>query len=109
LWLCLRVLGKPREPISHKLEPAAIEPVDASAPVPIVMYQSSRLQHLDVPGRRRPGMLEHSGNVTSRHRSALEVQRHQDPSAHWMGERREHSLVRIQPCFPFLPRHARYI
>ena len=83
-----------------------IEVVDARAPLPVVTDQPSRLEPLDVPGRRRPGMLEHAGDLTGRHRSALEVQRNQDPAAYRVSERREHRLVCIQPRFRFLSRRA---
>jgi hypothetical protein len=97
LSLWTRFLRKPREPIAHQLEAPAIEVVDARASPPFVMQQAGALKRLNVPGRRWPCMLEHAGDLAGGHRSALEVQRDQDPPAHRMRERREDRLVRIQP------------
>jgi len=63
--LSVSVLRKPREPIAHELEPAAIDVVDASAPLAAVTKQPRRLEHLDVPRGRRPGMLEHVGDLSA--------------------------------------------
>src|SRR5713226_2962451 len=63
----------------------------------VVMEQPCRLEHSDVPRCSRPGMLEHVGDLAGRHRSALEVQREQNPPARRVGERSEHRLVRIHP------------
>src|ERR1700730_3459986 len=102
----MRVLGKPCEPIPHKLEAPAIDVVDAVAARPVVMEQPGRLEHSDVPRGGRPGVLEHLGDLAGHHRSALEVQRKQDPPTRRVGERREHRLVRIHPSLPLLSRSA---
>jgi hypothetical protein len=47
-------------------------------------------------------MVEHAGDLAGSHRSALEVQCDQDPSAHPVSERREHGLIRILPRFRLL-------
>ena len=102
----VRVPRKPREPIAHELESTTIEMVSARTPLPLVIQQASRLEPLDVPRRGRPGMIEHAGDLTRRHRSALEVHCDQDPSAHWMGKRREHGLVRVECRLRRLPRRT---
>src|SRR5262245_19301840 len=71
--------------------------VGSRAPLLVLLDQASRLEHLDVSGGRRPSVREHAGNLTRRHRSALEMQRDQDPPAHRMRERGEHSLVGVHP------------
>src|SRR5215831_16007045 len=98
----MRVSRKPVEPVPHELEPMAINAIDARAALSIVVEQSSRLKHFNVPSSSRPGMLKHIGNLARRHRATLEVNGEQDPSSRRMRERVEYGLVRIQPGFRLL-------
>src|SRR5262249_13406715 len=83
---------------------AAIEMVGSRAPLLVLLDQASRLKHPDVSRGRRPSVLEDSGDLTRRHRSALEMQGDQDPPAHRMRERGEHRLVSVHPRLRHSPR-----
>ena len=97
---------KPRQPIPNEFEPAPIDVVYAIAPLLVVMKQTRRLQQLYMPRSSRPGMLENVGDFARSHRSALEVEREQDSTAHRVGERGEHGLVRVRPGLRLLPQFA---
>src|SRR5262249_27795653 len=113
LWPCVppvlvRALRKPREPIPHEFEASPINVIHAISPFLIVIEQSGRFEYPNVPSRGRPSMLKHVGDLAGGHRSTLEVQREQDPSADRMGERCKNRLVRVHPglwllhgCFAF--------
>ena len=77
--------------------------------LPLVPEKLGRLEDLQVPCRRRPGLLEHTGDLAGGHRAALEVHREQDATTHGVGERREHCLVGIPLIAMFLLRHTYYL
>ena len=52
-----------------------IKPVASRPSLPFVPKKPGRFKDLKVPGRRRPGVLERAGDLTGRHRPALEVHR----------------------------------
>jgi hypothetical protein len=56
-----------------------------------------------VPRRRRPGLLERFGDLASRHRPTVEINRDQNPPAHRMRQRSKHCLIRVLALlgFPF--------
>jgi hypothetical protein len=87
-------------------EAAPIEVVDACTSVSFVMKYSRSLECLDMPGRRRPGMIEYGGDLAGRHRPAVEVQRDENSPARRVRERHEDHLVCIQGRFGLLPRRA---
>ena len=74
-------------------------------PLALVSQQSSRYQNLEVPGRRRPSVLEQTGDVPGRHLASLKVKRHQDLSARGVRERCKDQLVRVGLPFWFSLRH----
>ena len=77
--------------------------------LPLVPEKPGRLEDLQVPRRRRPGLLEHTRYLAGGHRAALEVHRKQDATTHGVGERREHCLVGILLIATFLLRHSCYL
>ena len=77
--------------------------------LPLVAEKAGPLEDLQVPRRRRPGLLEHTNYLAGGHRAALEVHRKQDATTHRVGERREHGLVGIPLIATFLQRHSYYL
>src|SRR5262249_20127797 len=75
----------------------------------LVPEKPGRLEDLQVPRRRRPGLLEHTGYLAGGHRATLEVHRKQDATTHRVGKRREHCLVGIPLIAAFLLRHSCYL
>ena len=86
------------EPVACEREPPAIEGVDPSSPLPRLPHEARPLQHVQVPGRRRPCVREHRGDVAGGHRAALEVQRHHDAPADGMRQGGEQRFVRVASC-----------
>jgi hypothetical protein len=71
-----------------------------------VLQQPGAFEDLQVSRRRRPGLLEHLGNLTGRHRPAVEINRDQDLPADRVRQRREHCLVRVLPLAGFVVVHG---
>src|SRR5262245_42564712 len=95
----LSFLQEAINPITHEFKPPAIERVDARATLARMLQELGSFQRLQVPCRSRPCLLEHRGNPTSRHRTALEKHRHQNSPPHRMRERGEYGLVGVLRLF----------
>jgi hypothetical protein len=69
--------------------------------------QSGRLENLEVPGRRLPGMRKDPRDLPGRHRSALEMEGQQDPTPGRVGQGTKHGFVGVQPRPGITFRHVR--
>src|SRR5262249_19473274 len=109
LRVSARVSREPREPIAREVQAVTINLVAPHPSLPLVPEKPGRLEDLQVPRRRRPGLLEHTGYLAGGHRAALEIHREQDATTHGVGERREHCLIGIPLIAAFLLSHSYYL
>src|SRR5262245_27021462 len=75
LRVSARVSREPREPIAREVQAVTINLVAPHPSLPLVPEKPGRLEDLQVPRRRRPGLLKHTGYLASRHRTTLEIHR----------------------------------
>src|SRR6185436_1250465 len=82
------------------------EMINTAAPFALKPQEPGGFQYLKVPRRGRPAVFEHPRNLARRHRTAFEIDRHQDPPPSGMSECREYGLVSIHRRFRIKMRHA---
>ena len=104
----VRIFGEPRQPLLGQRKTFAVDAIEASAPLPLVVDHAGLFQHAQVSGRRRPGLLEHRRDLSGRHRAALEVERREDPPPRWMGKSDEESFIGVVRVWPAALRHRGY-
>ena len=63
----MRIFGKPFQPVAHEIQPAAVDVIDADAPLLLVVKQPGGFEYLDVPRCSWPGMFKDMSNLAGGH------------------------------------------
>jgi len=88
---------KVRQPITHQRQSLSLDAVDAHPALPLVREQTSGLENLKVAGRGLPGVRKHGRDLSGRHRAPIEIDRQQNATPSWVGQRPKHCLIRVWP------------
>src|SRR5262245_66640225 len=75
LRVSARISREPREPIAREVQAVTINLVAPHPSLPLMPEKPGRLEDLQVPRRRRPGLLEQTGDLACRHRTTIEIHR----------------------------------
>ena len=68
------------KPVPHQFEPFSLNSVNTHPTLPLVSEQACRLEDLEVPRCRLPGVLEDGRDFAGRHGAAVEINREQHAS-----------------------------
>jgi len=87
-----------RQPVAHERQSLSLDAINPHPSRPLMREKTRNFKNLKVPGRRLPCMRKYRRNLTGSHRASVEIDREQNSAPHGVGQRREHSLIRVRSC-----------
>jgi hypothetical protein len=94
------------KPDPDQFEPFSLDSINALAALPFVSEQARRLEDLEVPGCRLPGVVEDGGDFPGGHGAAVEVNGEKDAPPGDMGQRGKYRFIYVHSRLGIPVRHA---